>query len=1111
MSRNSRSRLGPIRVLKGYGQGLITAWFLVGTLHLLHAQSADVSSDFFESRIRPFLITDCQDCHGPKRQRGGLRVDSREALLRGGDSGAAVVPGKSQESRLLRAIQHSEPDLQMPKERSRLPETVIRDVARWIDAGAVFPATAESPLGKNRDSSAWPRVFEARRQWWSFQPLVAAPVPPVHRTNGPLHAVDRFILARLESEGLRPAPPAEPQVWLRRVHETIIGLPPEPVQVSAFLADPSLEARARVVDALLASPRFGERWARHWMDLMRFADSYGHEQDYTIPHAWRYRDYLIRAFNADVPYDLFVQEHIAGDLLPNPRRHPGIGFNESVLATGFWYLHQATHAPVDPLQDEADRIDNQLDVFSKTFLSLTVACARCHDHKFDAISTRDYYSLSAFLRSSRQDIACHDPDGTLEPRLGSLVQEHHSLQEKLRPILRKALKDRSPRVAPYLSQAQNLLRSNLSSNAWTGEVQATAQRHGLDSKILDRWIAEVRAATPTTSNHPLRPWLDADTPASLNSKAQVPATAPKTTHPPPWTVRPDPATWKVSGQAFRTTGSTLDTWRVGSMGLEFLPSSIAHSGRWAPNLQGTLRSPTFTLTHNHLHLRVAGRSSKIRLIIARYGLREFNPLLFESTQIDVDAGADFTWRSISSGLHRHRGRLAYLELLDDGDGFVALDQMVSTDDPNPPTQPERVWIPETKNPSITKADALEQAIHAGIGSWTRGTPDLPELLLASSLWHRGLLDWGSSEKALSPLVDPIRSAARQLPNPMRSLAMTDGSAEPTHVFLRGEHKNLGEPVQRRFLEAISGPEPLTIPQGSGRLEWAQAVTSPKNPFLHRVIVNRVWAHLFGRGLVETVDNFGSLGSRPSHPELLDYLALGFRSDGGSLKRLIRTLCLTETFAQSSEPRDPLAESRDPSNRLLHRQNLRRLEAEALRDALLATAGNLNHVQFGPPVLTHITPFMGDRMWVRNANGPLDGDRRRSVYQETRRNFLTPLMVTFDLPIPDTTVGRRNQSNVPAQALALMNDPFVHSQSAAWARRLLSEAGIEATERIQRLYLQALGRNPTSDEVRTLRDLLAKQTRPTNSTLPNSNTEDEVRLWTEICHTLFLTQEFSHVP
>jgi hypothetical protein len=242
------------------------------------------------------------------------------------------------------------------------------------------------------------------------------------------------------------------------------------------MADPSLEARARVVDALLASPRFGERWARHWMDLVRFADSYGHEQDYTIPYAWRYRDYLIRAFNADVPYDVFVQEHIAGDLLPNPRRHPGMGFNESVLATGFWYLHQATHAPVDPLQDEADRIDNQVDVFSKTFLGLTVACARCHDHKFDAISTQDYYSLSGFLRASRQDIACLDPDGTLEPRLNSRIQDDPSISKKLRNILRGALKDATPRVAPYLIQAQELLRSNIASNAWPVEILATANR-----------------------------------------------------------------------------------------------------------------------------------------------------------------------------------------------------------------------------------------------------------------------------------------------------------------------------------------------------------------------------------------------------------------------------------------------------------------------------------------------------------------------------------------------------------------------------------------------------------------------------------------------------------
>ena len=1109
MPRLLKSRLGPNLLLKGPWRALFILWLLMRMNPLLTAQSGDASIEFFESRIRPFLITDCQDCHGPKHQRGGLRVDSREALLRGGDSGPAVIPNKAQESRLLRAIQHLDPDLQMPKERPLLPETVIRDVGRWIDAGAVFPAASGSSANSTNNSSAWPRVFEARRQWWSFQPPVAAPVPVVNRPEWSTHPVDRFILARLESEGLRPAAPAEPQVWLRRVHEAITGLPPEPADVAAIVANPSLEARARVVDALLASPRFGERWARHWMDLVRFADSYGHEQDYTIPHAWRYRDYLIRAFNADVPYDVFVQEHMAGDLLPNPRRHPGIGFNESVLATGFWYLHQATHAPVDPLQDEADRIDNQVDVFSKTFLGLTVACARCHDHKFDAISTRDYYSMSGFLRASRQDIAYLDPDGTLEPRLESLIQEHRSIPEKLRPLLRRALTEASPRVAPYLIQAQELLRSTIASNAWAGRVQATAERHGLDATILDRWVAEVRAATPATSNHPLRPWLDTDAPASAVSGAQIPAPAPTTTHSPPWTLRPDPATWNASGQAFRTTETPVGTWRAGSLGLEFLPTGTAHSGRWGPNLQGTLRSPTFTLTHDHLHLRVAGRSGRIRLIIARYGLREFNPLLFESTQMDVDAGADFVWRSMSSGLHRHRGRLAYLELLDDGEGFVALDQVISSDDPKPPLQPANFWNPGYEKSSLSKPEALERALHASIGSWAQGTPDLPNLHLASALWHRGLLDWGSSTKTLTALIAPVRAAAQQLPNPMRCLAMTDGSPEPTRIFVRGEHKNPGEPVQRRFLEALSGPEPMAIAQGSGRLEWAQAVISPSNPFLHRVLVNRVWAHLFGRGLVETVDNFGTLGSRPSHPELLDFLALEFRREGGSIKRLIRTLCLSETFAQSSAPRDSEAETRDPSNRLLHRQNLRRLEAETLRDALLATAGNLNHLQFGPPVLTHITPFMGDRMWVRNANGPLDGDRRRSVYQETRRNFLSPLMGTFDLPIPDTTVGRRNQSNVPAQALALMNDPFVRNQSSAWARQLLSEGKTEASERILRLYVRAFGRTPTPAEIQTLQDLLATEARELDSS--PAGPDRDIRLWTEVCHALFMTQEFTHVP
>ena len=1073
---------------------------------------------FFEERVRPFLVTECRECHGSGRQRGGLRVDSREALLRGGDSGPAVLPGRALESRLFLAVSHAGPDLAMPKDRPRLAGAVLRDIARWIDEGAVFPAGSAPVPGSSEHPSGWAKVFESRRQWWSLRPPVDPPIPAPRDPDDAEDAVDRLVFARLEAEGLRASPPAPPPVWLRRVHGVLTGLPPDPAQLAAFGTDPSMEARARVVDGLLASPAFGERWARHWMDLVRFADSYGHEQDYPIPHAWRYRDYLIRAFNADVPYGRFVQEHLAGDLLPDPRRDPVSGHDESVLATGFWYLHQATHAPVDPLQDEADRIDNQIDVFSKTFLGLTVACARCHDHKFDAISTRDYYSLAAFLRSSRQDIASIDPDGSLGSRLESLVQHHHVLSRSLRPAIRAALGHGSPKVAPYLESAVGLVRAGIPTNAWSGRVAGAARDLKLDAGILERWTTEVRAASATGSQHPLRPWL----PPAAEGGAAAPAPAPTpalTRTPadrstPDWTLRADDAGWMPSGQGFRpppTGHGDQGTWRVGSLGLEHLATGLAHSGRWAGRLQGALRSPTFTLTHDHLHLHLAGRGSRVRLVIARYGLREFNPLLFEATQLDVDTGGDLAWRSITSGLRRHRGRLAYLELLDDGDGFIALDRVVSSDDPSPPSPPAHPPGPADGG-GAPRPIGLEQAVHAGLRSWADDAPGGPGLNLASGLWRRGLLDWGASGEPAAAEVARIRSMATNLPAPIRALAMTDGSVEPARILVRGDPKSPGEPVPRRFLEALAGPGPMTIARGSGRLEWARAVTSPTNPLLHRVIVNRVWAHLFGRGLVETVDNFGALGTPPSHPELLDHLAVGFARDGGSLKRLIRRLCLTRTFGQASEASDARAEAADPSNRLLHRQNLRRLEGEALRDALLATAGNLDRRRFGPAVPTHMTPFMGDRMWVRNANGPLDGDRRRSVYQETRRNFLSPLFVTFDLPIPESTVGRRNGSNVPAQALALMNDPFVRQQATAWAHEVIAgDPGpvADPRERIGRLHRRAFGRDPAPAETRAMLDLLAGTEPEAGSS--GSDAEAEVRRWTELCHAIFLTQEFTHVP
>lgn len=1243
-------------------------------------------ADFFEQRIRPFLANDCYECHGAKKQRGGLRLDSRDGLRQGGDSGPAVVPGDAAKSLLIQSIRHEHAEIKMPKKRPKLSDSAIASFVQWVNDGAPDPRD-HPPKDSEATAADWASVFQARREWWSFQPL-RQPAPPVVKdVRWSDHPVDRFILAKLEGSGIRPAASASPATWLRRVHFVITGLPPTPEELEAFLKDTSQTGRARVVDGLLASPHFGERWARHWMDLVRFAETYGHEQDYTIPHAWQYRDYLIRAFNADVPYDQFVKEHIAGDRLQPPRRHPTAGFNESVIGTGWWYLHQATHGPVDPYLDEADRIDNQIDVFSKTFLGLTVACARCHNHKFDAISTQDYYSLTAYLRGSRQDIAALDPDGTLEPRVEELRRQHALETETLRGALTRVRATDGPKIAAYLGAAREVLhgaprptdagtnqrpdlvfedfedgtyarwkvegpafgsepaagkhanqqvvegfqgrrlansftqgdapkgalrsapfqvnypyihfllgggtptkkarvalrvegrevreasgknRERLEPKVWdvreflgkeatleiiddddstwghinvdhivfsdssdavwpryARPIAAVARERGLSAAILESWMTELASDEVLKPSHPLHSWR-----AALEREYPNPSASPKT--PAPGAKPSEPAagqakrssgsidpvyepfpapdfkTWFPSGQAFGSGQSSVAVgrWRVDSSGIEFLPPDVAHSGRFATALQGTLRSPTFTITHSNIHLRVAGRSGQVRLIISRYGMREFNPLLFERTLFDVYTDGQFTWHSIASGLHRHIGRPAYFELIDTGDGFVALDRIVLSASANPPADAPLI-APSTSDSSMEQAAKLEAAVHQAMEAWIRPRPDANSAELLSWLSKQRLVDWGAAAAEISGLVGRIGKASEGLPPPLRVLAMTDGSAEPARVFVRGDPKTPGAPVSRRVPEAMACATVASVADGSGRLELANSLLAESNPLTHRVIVNRVWAHVFGRGLVATVDNLGTMGQVPSHPELLDYLALNFRADGGSIKKLIRTLCLTRAFQMSSVSEDPVAASRDPENALLHRMHLRRLEGEAIRDSLLTVAGQLNRVQFGPSVPTYFTPFMGDRMWVKNESGPMDGDRRRTIYQETRRNFLSSWMLTFDLPLPDTTVGQRNRSNVPGQALALMNDPLVQQLAGAWARESLKQPGLSDRERIEQLFLGALARPPKSAELEQMLALLRTQAAARD--LSGDAARLDPALWADACHVVFMMKEFIHVP
>lgn len=1228
-------------------------------LSLFHTRATDAPSaaqlEFFERRIRPVLVDQCHECHGPEKHKGGLRLDSREGLSKGGDSGPALSRDAPEKSLLIAAIRQEHSEIQMPKGRPKLAPEVIADFVAWVKSGAPDPRNDSTKQGAtNRTAS------------WSFQPLIEAPLPLLRNATWAKQPIDAFILAKLESSDLRPAADASPQVWLRRVAFALTGLPPTAEEVRAFGNDTSSTARERVVDRLLASPQFGERWGRHWLDLVRFAESYGHEQDYPIPQAWRYRDYVIRAFNADVPYPQLVREHIAGDLLPNPRLNPTQGFNESILATAWWYLHQATHAPVDPPQDEADRMDNQIDVFSKTFLGITLACARCHDHKFDPFSTRDYYSLMAFLRGTRQDLAYLDPDGTLAERAIAVRAVNQRLTPTVRTAVQTALEQGNPRVESYLLAAEEVLRGvprpddsdpnvrpdilfedfedgtyrrwtvegdafgsqpamgrhpnqqpvegfqgnrlansftrgdapkgalrsipfqierpfvhflvggggsnqrarfslivdgkevlktsghnqeKLESHTWdvrewmgsratlalidddetiwghlnldhivfsdgalpvpsrtARPIAKVAAERGLRASVLERWVEEYRATESKPRSTPLAWALEATVIPDLSNS---PPRMGDLNFP-----ESDYRKWFASGEAFRVPEEHRPTWKSQRDQIDFLDSHAIHSNWASDQLQGTLRSPTFQITHTNIHLRLAGNSGQVRLIISRYGLREFNPLLFERTLFDVHSNDQFQWYSITSDLHRHLGRPAYLEFIDTGEGYIAIDRIVFSNHPTPPQtdllpSPTHSPSPRSNPPPQLLARQLQRSIHEALRNWTRDSTNTEALSLVSWLSRKGLLDWGATESLLTQVRRDSRRASEALPTPLRTLAMTEGTLEPTYVFLRGDPKKRGPEVPRAFPNVLGGDLPPLPAQGSGRLALAEAVLSNRNPLTSRVIVNRIWAHLFGRGLVASVDNFGALGQLPSHPELLDHLATDFQRKGGSIKSLIRSLVLSRTFGMSSTPTDARAEILDPDNTLLHRMPLLRMEGESVRDAILVVAGQLNGTQYGPSVPTHFTPFMGDRMWVRNSNGPMDGDRRRSIYLETRRNFLSPWMLTFDLPLPDSTVGQRNRSNIPGQALALMNDPLVRRMADAWGERVLLDGSNSMDQRLENLFLTAFSRSPTASELNSLHQFLQSQSKLMG--LDHVPLRDAAPLWADVCHIVFMMKEFTHVP
>ena len=931
------------------------------------------ASAFFEARVRPLLEARCQECHGPEAKKGGLRLDSRASILEGGDSGPAIIPGRPEESALVLAIGYDDL-VQMPP-KGKLPDGEVAILTDWVARGAPWPAGDMRPDSTVPAPASPTFDLAERAHHWSFQPVRDPGPPDSADLSWARTSIDRFLMAGWDDLGLTPAQDADRRTLIRRASFDLLGLPPTPEDVEAFVADDAPGAFERLIDRLLASPHHGERWARHWLDLIRFAETSGHEFDYDIPGAFRYRDYVIRALNADLPFDRFVVEHLAGDLVDPPRRDPATGRNESIAATAALFLGEGSHSPVDVREDQVLRIDNQIDVISKAFLGLTVACARCHDHKFDAISAGDYYALAGYLKSSRFSEAFIDPPGPTADLIDAL--NGLKLQVEAAPAP-------SPTVGP------------------------------LDGSSV------------------LFEGFDAD---SFGD-------------------------WSVSGPAFGDRPSRPGDWRLDPEGPVPVAAGQAHSGLVSDRLRGVLRSPTFRIAHEAIHYRASGRGGRIRLVID--GFDKIRAPIYGGLLLEIDAPRP---RIYAQDVAMWIGHHAYIEIADGatvdfhgfgaklapGDGFVSVDEIRFADDLEPP-----------------QADA---AGVEGLGEPARPIAVPPDL------------------------VARYRAIEATIPDPILVPAVADGTGQDEHIFLRGSYRTPGPIAPRRFLEAIDGPDQPAPGLGSGRLDLARRFVDPANPLTARVIVNRVWKHHFGEGLVRTPDDFGAMGEPPTHPGLLDHLAARFVRDGWSLKALHRSIMLSHAYQMQSSG-DPESDRLDPSNKYLHRANVRRLEAEALRDAILAASGGFDPTLFGPSVPPHLTPFMGGR-GRPSESGPLDGEGRRSIYIAVRRNFLTPMFLAFDFPAPASCIGRRNVSNVPAQALTLLNDPFVLEQSHRWAERLISDGKGQSPEgRLASAYLSAFGRPPTAEETREALAFLGNR--------------DDAGAWADLCHVLLNVKEFLFV-
>ena len=1000
--------------------------------------------EFFEKNIRPVLAEHCYECHNSGgKAKGDLALDWRGGWMDCGDNGPLFTSGKPEGSLLLRVLRHQVKDLKMPKDGPKFSPAVVKNFERWIAMGAPDPRLKPPTKEQIAKATSWETIREQRKKWWSFQPIHDAK-PPKVKGNWTATDIDKFIQAKWSQHNLKPAPDAKPEVLIRRLSFALTGLPPTPEETLAFTKAAAVNRQSSIVNAidrLLASPHFGERWARHWMDWVRYAESLGSEGDPRIPHAAQYRNYLIRALNADVPYDQLLREHIAGDLLPKPRVNAKLGLNESAIGPAHYRFVLQGFAPTDALDELVRTTEDQIDVISKAFLGLTVSCARCHNHKFDAISQKDYHAFYSIMTSTRP--------ATINVDSPARQTTNKAAMAKTKTQIRAALAKLWLTAADKF--AQRLLKPD-------GQLQNAINGAKNSAHPLHAW----QRLQKVEGDAFVKIWAQLDT-DFRNSFARLEAQR-KRPYAQDWQFRKgDAHGWVQNGNGLNGTAAPAGAFRVLPKG-ERIAEDILPAGVYSHLLSdkhtGMLGTPRFRIGPNEtLWVRVRGSGG----VMARYVVQNYtrNGTVYPATRLN-----DGKWRWQKWSLKYWEGDDAHFEISTAGEQAVLAAGNVNSwfgvtgalvQKPGQPAPRDEAASEVAPLFDLGKPDSREvlakqytAALRNSLEAWQRDAMTDAQANFLGYFVRTNLLPntLASTPKA-AQLVENYRKLEAAVTVPQRAPGVVEGDARDMPLFARGSHKQPGEPVSRRFLEAFDA-KPFDTKQ-SGRLELAEAMLRPDNPLVARVIVNRVWHHLFGRGLVGTPDNFGKLGELPTHPELLDYLATRFVREGWSFKKLIRELALTRTFQLSAISTSAMR-AIDPDNHVLARAHLRRLEAEAIRDAMLQASGSLDR-----------NPLGGSDAFNTN---------RRSIYVRVIRNNLDPFLSVFDMPVPATAKGRRDETNVPAQSLTLMNDPFVISLADRLANRVRNDKTLATPEaQIRSLFQLTLNRDPSGQEITAAKTFL----------------------------------------